>query len=274
MQNIPSIKKAVWLILSGIGIGFLVSIILMIILAAPTDVRKIQLILLVGELFMIIPILLWGSRQRLSIVELLRFHLLPAPATVATVPIALGLTIIVDALDHLAQKIFPPPEQLARIGELLKITDWRSALLVIGIVVIIAPLVEELLFRGFLQRVLEYRLGDITRAVLISALVFALMHFNIWWVVQIYVLGVFMGYLAWRTNSVWPSFIIHACNNGWSIVLTHFDSSLPWYTWHDQVHPVVIILGLLLLLGGLQLIKTVPVRTVYSAYNDQDALYP
>jgi membrane protease YdiL (CAAX protease family) len=79
---------------------------------------------------------------------------------------------------------------------------------VIGVVVLAAPLIEELMFRGFFQRILEYRQGDITKSVLLSAMVFALIHFNPWWIVQIYLMGLFMGYMAWRTDSIWPSFLL------------------------------------------------------------------
>lgn len=261
MSEIPSIRKAVWLLVSGIGIGFSASVILMLILGVPQEVNKIQLILLIGELFMLIPILFWGGRQHLTLGPLLRFRRPATKALLLTLPIAVSLTIIVDALDRLTQALFPPPEQLLKIGELLKITDWRSALMVIGVVVIAAPLVEELIFRGFLQRVLERRLGDITRAVLISALLFALMHFNIWWAVQIYILGVFMGYLAWRTDSILPSFIVHAFNNGWSILLTHRESSLSWYTWHGQVNPLLVLLGILVLIGNLHHFQRFPSAT-------------
>lgn len=261
MEHIPKIKTAVWLILMGVGLGFLVSMILLFIIAQPMNSGRMMLILLVGELFLPIPILIWCRRNPTSMRSLLRWHRPDRTMLVATLPIALGLLILVDALDRLTAQILPLPEKFFRIEEILKITGWQSALLVLGVVVVAAPLVEELIFRGFLQRVLEYRMRDITSAVLVSALTFAVIHFNIWWAIQIYLLGVFMGYLAWRSDSILPSFIVHALNNGWSITWLHWGARWPWYLWRgDLVNPVVVIAGLALLLWGLQLFRRVPVQ--------------
>lgn len=257
MKEIPRIKTALYLILGGVGVGFLISAILLILLPSEKNIANIQIILLIGELFLPVPIFLWGLRRTIPLGELMRIRLPSATSLLTSLPIALGLTIIIDELDRLTQIILPLPEKFVKIEELLKITDWQSALLVIGIVVITAPLIEEIIFRGFFQRVLEYRLGDITRAVLISALVFAIIHFNIWWAIQIYLLGLFMGYLAWRSDSVFPSFIVHAFNNGWAVLWAHWRTKLTWYEWHNLVHPWIISVALAVFLGGLRLFSRV-----------------
>jgi len=261
MEHIPRIKTTIWLILMGVALGFLISAILIVIMARQLSAGKMILILLIGELFLPIPVLIWSRRNQTSIRKLLRWHRPDRKMLIATLPVACGLTILVDALDRLTAQILPMPEKFLRIEELLKITGWQSAFLVIGVVVVAAPLVEELLFRGFLQRVLEYRMRDITRAVLVSALTFALIHLNIYWVIQIYMLGVFMGYLAWRSDSILPSFIVHALNNGWSIAWLHWGPQLSWYLWRgDWVNPLVVIAGLVLLLWGLKLFASVPIQ--------------
>ncbi len=265
MKEIPRIKTAFYLILGGVGFGFLISAILLIVLPTEKNVANIQIILLIGELFLPVPIFIWGWRRTIPLGELMRVRVPTAASLLASLPIALGLTIIIDELDRLTQIILPLPEKFVKIEELLRITDWQSAILVIGIVVVTAPLIEEIIFRGFFQRVLEYRLGNITRAVLISALVFAIIHFNIWWAIQIYLLGLFMGYLAWRSDSVFPSFIVHAFNNGWAVLWSHWHTKITWYEWHNLVHPLIIIVALAVFLGGLKLFRKLtppPVRRI------------
>jgi hypothetical protein len=123
---------------------------------------------------------------------------------------------------------------------------------VIGVVVLAAPLIEELMFRGFFQRILEYRQGDITKSVLLSAMVFALIHFNPWWIVQIYLMGLFMGYMAWRTDSIWPSFLLHAINNGWSVWWVHEPAITRFWEWHGHVNPLILAAGILLFYIGMR----------------------
>ena len=92
-------------------------------------------------------------------------------------------------------------------------------------VVIVAPIGEEIVFRGFLQKFLEDYWKDITRAVLVTSLFFAMIHFNPFWTIQIYLLGVVLGFLAWKTKSVFPSIMLHSINNGTAYILSIFDDA-------------------------------------------------
>ena len=83
-----------------------------------------------------------------------------------------------------------------------------SLILVFLTVVIVAPIGEEMVFRGFLQRFLETSWRDITRAILVSSLFFTLIHFNPYWAIQIYLMGLVLGYLSWLTKSIYPSFFL------------------------------------------------------------------
>jgi membrane protease YdiL (CAAX protease family) len=76
--------------------------------------------------------------------------------------------------------------------------------------VVLAPIVEELLFRGLLYRYLRGRVG-VVAAVVISALVFAVLHVVI---PPLFVMGIVLAVLAERTGSLWPGIVLHATNNG------------------------------------------------------------
>ena len=76
--------------------------------------------------------------------------------------------------------------------------------------VVLAPFVEELLFRGLLYRSLRGRVG-VVAAVILSALVFAVLHVVI---PPLFVMGIVLAILAERTGSLWPGIVLHATNNG------------------------------------------------------------
>ena len=107
-----------------------------------------------------------------------------------------------------------------------------------------APLVEEVLFRGALQQAFEKTIG-VTKAVIYSSLLWAIIHGIMNWAIQIFVLGVIIGYIAWRLNSTIPSMILHAINNLVAVIFYNWDIQhiLPAYEWQSQVNPIYTILS-------------------------------
>lgn len=77
---------------------------------------------------------------------------------------------------------------------------------------LLAPLVEELFFRGFVYRVIRERARP-SSAVFLSALIFAIYHFSLWLVVPILLLGIALAWLTEWQRSIWPAVICHALNN-------------------------------------------------------------
>ncbi len=85
--------------------------------------------------------------------------------------------------------------------------------------VIVAPVLEELIFRGLILRWLSRRWRPFW-AVLVSALAFGLVHLpNLPQVVNATVMGVVLGYIYVLCRSVWPVIIIHAVNNALAYLL-------------------------------------------------------
>ncbi len=78
-------------------------------------------------------------------------------------------------------------------------------------VVLIAPAIEESLFRGLLQGALEARARPWT-AIALAAVPFALLH---WWPALIFFFfwSLPVGWLTWRTASIGPGLVVHAINN-------------------------------------------------------------
>lgn len=86
-------------------------------------------------------------------------------------------------------------------------------------VLILAPLVEEFLFRGVLQTYLKKRIG-VKAAILLSAFFFALFHFspsqglgNITLLLSLLILGGFLGFLYEKRGSLWAPVGLHMTFN-------------------------------------------------------------
>jgi len=85
--------------------------------------------------------------------------------------------------------------------------------------VVIAPLQEELLFRGVLLPWLRRKLGP-RSAIALSALIFAALHSDAWPApIPLFVLALFLGYLAHHTNSLVGPVTLHAVFNTASMIV-------------------------------------------------------
>jgi len=79
-------------------------------------------------------------------------------------------------------------------------------------VVIMAPVCEEIFFRGYMQSRLSARLGPVW-AILITSVFFGFMHLDLVHSVQTFFLGIVLGYIAWRSGSIVPAIVAHFVNN-------------------------------------------------------------
>lgn len=95
--------------------------------------------------------------------------------------------------------------------------DQRAWPLALGIVIV--PLCEELLFRGFLQPVLVRRLGARVGVVL-TAVAFASLH-GVAAFVPITALALLLGLFAQRTGRIHASWVVHAAHNGLQFVMLY-----------------------------------------------------
>lgn len=139
-------------------------------------------------------------------------------------------------IQALAQLVLPREVlEQADLSELFRQSSPLELALVISSVVIAAPICEEVFFRGSLQQGLEGRYAA-PRAVVVSALIFTVFHFDLAGLVARFELGVLFGLLAWRTRSLWAGIGAHAANNAVS-VLAFFasggpemgEANVPWW---------------------------------------------
>lgn len=82
---------------------------------------------------------------------------------------------------------------------------------------ILAPLLEELLCRGVILRGMLTQMKP-WKAILWSAFLFAVLHANPWQGIAAIMMGSFIGWIYYRTHSLWSCIFIHFVNNTWAQV--------------------------------------------------------
>jgi len=96
--------------------------------------------------------------------------------------------------------------------------------------VIVAPIVEEIFFRGFLFQGFRKKYGWVNSMLLRSA-IFAAAHLDPVSLIPTFILGIVLAYVYHRSNSVWPGILLHFLINASSTcsvyVLTQFPNLIP-----------------------------------------------
>jgi membrane protease YdiL (CAAX protease family) len=126
------------------------------------------------------------------------------------------LMVISKGYHQLLEYIFGAEVELQEVAQLIaEESSWLKTLY-IGMVILIAPLYEELLFRGIVFPYVVKRTGLVGGTLLVS-LFFALLHFHLPSVVPLFLLSAALCLAYWRTGSLWVSIGIHTIFNTVSI---------------------------------------------------------
>ena len=263
MENIVRIRDVIVVIILSVISSFCIGgIIIGMFSSSPNQTDKIYLYLsfLIGQTVIILPPIYYLNFKKKSIYDSLRLKPVSFDTLVNSVLLSISVIILFDALERIINQIVSTPDYIIDLGKIMQPESTLGFIFLFLAVVIVAPIGEEMVFRGFLQKFLEEYWRDVTRAVLISSLIFAMIHFNPYWTIQIYLLGIILGFLSWKTKSIIPSIILHSLNNGIAFILTIFnDSSLSFYFWGNFVSPIFITLAIYLLyysINNINQIKT------------------
>ncbi|MBO4444642.1 MAG: CPBP family intramembrane metalloprotease [Bacteroidaceae bacterium] len=84
-------------------------------------------------------------------------------------------------------------------------------------IALVAPILEECLFRGAIEGHLLTKMKP-WAAILVSAAVFGIIHMNPAQVFYAFLVGIVLGWLYWRSGSIVPSTVAHILNNSLSVV--------------------------------------------------------
>ncbi|WP_369903609.1 type II CAAX prenyl endopeptidase Rce1 family protein [Bacillus manliponensis] len=139
-------------------------------------------------------------------------------ATAMGMVFAFGISMIQFYI--LAQLIPDFLVELLTEGDIIDTTSTFSKVLSVISVCIFAPIMEEIIFRGFFLNRMAYKWG-IKPAIIVSSLMFGFGHID---VIGAFLFGVIMCLLYIKTKSLWTAIIVHALNNT-IVTIIQFSSS-------------------------------------------------
>lgn len=114
----------------------------------------------------------------------------------------LATGVVIEPLLNLFPEIY-----LDRLGNIMAAGGWMMFTSIV-----IAPIMEEILFRGILQDALMRKYGVFV-GILIASAVFGIVHLIPQQVVNAFMIGIVLGYIYYRTGALLPVILIHCINN-------------------------------------------------------------
>lgn len=103
--------------------------------------------------------------------------------------------------------------------------SWLGLVLSLICTAVLPAICEEALHRGMLLN--GNSMLGVKKSILISGVLFGLLHLNIEQFFYATIIGLFLGYLCWGCSSIWPCIIVHFMNNALSVLLS-FASAKGW----------------------------------------------
>ncbi len=126
------------------------------------------------------------------------------------------MTIPIATLEELLRSL---EEQTERMMMKLIETDNIGGLMLNLLMIAIIPAIgEELLFRGLMQRHLAESFKNIHVAIIVTAIIFSLVHFQLYSFLPRFFLGIVLGYLFVVGRSIWYPIIAHFINNAIGVI--------------------------------------------------------
>jgi len=182
------------------------------LLSVPFDGALVTLFILIANPLMIAVVALAVRIARAPQSEYLALKV-PARRDVWTGLVGLVVLIALgDGLLYVSGRDLVTPFQLQSLTTAAS-QGWLPALLIGAI--IFAPAGEEIIFRGFLFRGWARSPQAVVPAVVVISLLWAALHVQYDWagILQIFVIGLFLGWIRRRSGSTLLTFILHALFN-------------------------------------------------------------
>ena len=134
-----------------------------------------------------------------------------AAAAAATPLVGWASSVIVGSL-------MEESDNLRMMSEVFRSHGESGFLIPLALLIGATPAIcEEFLFRGYIQTRLTVARGPLL-GILCSSALFAVFHMDWVHIVAVFPLGVFLGYVAWRSGSLLPAMVAHCFNNVVSVI--------------------------------------------------------
>ncbi|MEG8946230.1 CPBP family intramembrane glutamic endopeptidase [Rosettibacter firmus] len=196
------------------------------------DINAVRLLTMGGQILLIlVPSLLLSKYIYVDVTSILRIRF---PSKKEILVFVIGLILLIPLLqnflyvqnyliekiaenNYLIKSIKNVIDQLDKLLEstytnLIIAHSFIEGLFIILIVAVVPAVCEEVFFRGYVQSSFEYKFKPFWSA-LLTAVFFSIYHFNPYGLIPLILLGTYLGFSAYMSNSIFIPMILHFTNN-------------------------------------------------------------
>ncbi len=193
----------------------------------PNSLEGLAILMLVTQIALIatpalmMAIMLTRSPRRTLLLKMPRPMTLPAAVLLAVL-----LNPLVRLLGQAIELLYPISDEAMRALEPLSAAIHQAPLLpVLALVALLPAVCEELAFRGFILSGLRH-MGHKWAAIILSSILFGVMHGLLQQSLATCVIGIVIGYIAVQTGSLLPGILFHVTNNSLVVLTTRITPEL------------------------------------------------
>lgn len=206
-------KKVNWIFLAMVLLNITLVVLLLVIY--PVFQLGIVANLIVSQIIILVPALIGVLAGRENLIEFAGFRKFKISSALMTVLFTFLFMPLVTLINMISM-CFVDNAVASMSGEILD-TPFFVIFTLMGI---LGPMSEELVCRGIVYHGYK-RTGTMMQALLLSSMIFALMHMNFNQAAYAFAIGVAMVLLVEATGSIWSSILVHVTFNSQQVCLMY-----------------------------------------------------
>lgn len=198
-------------------------------------------------------ILIYGIRKsKLPVIQIFPFKMFNPLVLIPVVSFIWGAHNYLDEVNIWVAKVMPPPMWFWELFN--RVFEGDYGLMGVFLKVsVVAPIVEELIFRGLIFNGFRRNYNGFV-AVIMSALLFSLFHLNPWQMPATFVLGLLLGWLMLRTNNILVAILGHSINNTLVLLAVSYEEQIHEHSVYLLEKPQLLQISALIMAISLILI--------------------
>ncbi len=174
-------------------------------------------------LLILLPTVLLLRLTKQNVSQVLRFNKTNPLNYVLVAFMAFPMFILVTLMVQAINLIYPFPadylQQMSKIATIGKDNYWK-AIFLIGV---LPGICEEIMFRGYLIN--TFKKYGFWGSIIITAVLFATFHLDIFRFLPVAILGIWLGWLLLRTNTIFIPILAHFLNNSMAILIQQYGQN-------------------------------------------------
>lgn len=197
---------------------YLVSMLLVLFLGSTVQSLNLTIGLIVTEfLLILLPVLVFLPLRHIPFKEGLRLNKISWKVAVLSLLLGVSTYVFSVLIEEVMMKLSGMPPVDVPAGSMPD--NILFYILYVVALAVSAPICEEALFRGAIQGAYESRKST-ALAIIVPTLMFAFFHFRLSGLPGLLPISFLLGYVAWRTRSIYSSILVHVGINGTASAVT------------------------------------------------------